>query len=90
MENGALTNDRRAIDIIVQLTAITERFEFREEREWRFFRAPKMSNGDLGISFTSKDLQTIVCPKSCITRLQRILSDTNMNPEIVSAENIIK
>lgn len=90
IENGALAHDRRAISLITQLATITERFEFREEREWRFFRAPKMPNGDLGILFTSTDLQTIICPHKFIPRIQEILTKINMNPKIISTESVMQ
>jgi hypothetical protein len=88
--NGMLSHDRRAISWIAQLTVITEKFELRHEREWRFLRAPKMLDGYSGIAFSSNDLHTIICPEYYVSKIQDVIANTKFNPEIIPTEQVWK
>lgn len=90
LTNGELAHERRSIQWVVQLIAITERFELRHEREWRFFRAPRMLDGFLGIAFSPNDLKSIICPENFISKLHDVLSGTRFTPEIIATEQVWK
>ena len=86
MRNGA-AYDIQKVRWIAELAAITERFELRHEREWRFLRAPIVDDKLRGIEFSSEDLQTIVCPSLHIAEIRRILEQEGFTPNIMPTED---
>jgi len=86
IRNGA-AYDIQKVSWIAELAAITERFELRHKREWRFLRAPIIDDKLRGIKFSTEDLQTIVCPRLHIAQIRKILEREGFTPNIMPTED---
>lgn len=88
MSNGMLSHDLRAVTWLSKLSILTENFELRHEREWRFLYAPIMPDGYKGITFLPKDILSIICPKPYVSKVEELLANTRFNPKIIPTETI--
>jgi hypothetical protein len=86
IRNGAGHDPQKAL-WIAALAAITESFELRDEREWRFLMAPLVDDKFRAVEFSSNDLQTIVCPKAYIPDIEKTLRVEGFTPNIVPTED---
>ncbi len=88
MSNGMLSHDLRAVTWLSKLSSLTENFELRHEREWRFLYAPTMPDGYRGIMFLPKDITSIICPESYIAKVEDLLANTKFNPKMIPTESV--
>jgi len=87
--NGMLAHDKTATLSFFKLTFITEDFEFRDEREWRFIQAPKIIGEIPSIEFFPEDLKTIVCPESFINQVKDSLKASGFDPDFIPTEKCL-
>ena len=88
MSNGMMSHDLRAVTWLSKLSSLTENFELRHEREWRFLYAPTMPDGYRGITFLPKDILSVICPKAYVSKIEDLLANTKFNPKVIPTESI--
>ncbi len=82
-----MTHNIQLVKWVAGLAAITENFELRDEREWRFLRAPMVVGNRRGVEFFAEDLETVICPKAYISNVNETLKLMGFNPKVEPTEN---
>jgi hypothetical protein len=85
--NG-MAHDIRFIRWVSELAAITENFEYRNEREWRFLRASNIDD-QLAIPFQGDDLKTVICPRNFIMGVEEIMRINNLHANLFPTDKYL-